>query len=103
MRPGGSAASRYQILAKAWSRSATMSEMDSRPMERRTRSGVRPLALCCSSVSCECEVLAGVEGEGLRVPDVREVGEEAEALDELLAGGPASLDAEDDHRRRSPW
>ncbi len=35
----------------AWSRSARMSSMCSRPTESRTSSGVRPLARCCSSLS----------------------------------------------------
>jgi catechol 2,3-dioxygenase-like lactoylglutathione lyase family enzyme len=46
-------------LSSAWSRSAMMSAMLSRPIERRTTSGPAPAAICCSSESWRCVVEAG--------------------------------------------
>ena len=45
--------------ASASSSAAIRSSGCSRPIESRIRSGVSPLESCCSSLSCECEVLAG--------------------------------------------
>ena len=36
-----------------------MSSIDSRPIERRTKSSVTPVSSCSSAVSCECVVVAG--------------------------------------------
>ena len=45
--------------ASAWSTSARMSSICSRPTERRTNSGEMPPASCCSGESCEWVVVAG--------------------------------------------
>ena len=54
--------------AMAWSRSARMSRMSSVPTERRTSSGVTPVAACSATVSCAWVVEAGWMTSDLESP-----------------------------------
>ena len=74
-----------------------MSPTLSRPIERRTRSGVSPDSFCCSSRKLGMRGARRMEGKGLRVAHVGEVGEKLKTFDELLARGLPALYPENDH------
>ena len=73
-----------------------MSSMCSMPTDRRTSSGGRPVSICSSSAQLRVRRRGRVDRERLRVADVRDVREELERVDHLLAGGAAALEADDD-------
>ena len=72
--------------------------MSSMPTERRTSSGVTPVAACSSHGELLVRGGGGVDDQRLGVADVGQQGEQLDGVDELLARFEAALDAEGDQR-----
>ena len=96
--PGAPVRLSHLAARKPASRSARMSSSDSMPTERRTRPGVTPGELLLGDVELAVRGGRRVDREAAHVADVGEVAEQLEAVDEVLAGLEAALDAERDDR-----
>ena len=94
----------HSICASAWFRSLMMSSMCSMPTDRRTscraRRRVSDLLLVAQ---LRVRRRGRVDRVRLRVADVRDVREELERVDHLLAGGAAALEADDDEGPPFPF
>ena len=70
--------------------------MPSMPTDRRTKSGVTPVEICCASSSCWCVVVAGWMARDLASPMFARWLEELKVIDEFAPCIAATFQTEAD-------